>query len=64
VDVAAADERRRGAGPGAIEEDVDPGQVLGVVAQLDPRAREGGVDGVAVAFQGDGGGAARRPRTG
>jgi hypothetical protein len=51
VHVAADDEWDRGAGGLAVQEHVDPGQVFGVVAQLDPPADEGRVDGVGVAFQ-------------
>ena len=57
MDVAADDERAGRPGRLAVQVHVDAGQVLGVVAQLDPPADQGRVHGVGVAFQRDGGGA-------
>ena len=57
VHVAAGDERGRGPGGLAVQEHVDPGQVLGVVPQLDPPPGQRRVDGVGVALQRDGRGA-------
>jgi len=57
VNVPPGDERDRGPGGLAVQVDVDAGQVLGVVAQLDAAAGERRVDDVCVAFQRDGGGA-------
>src|ERR1700694_1087856 len=50
---------QRGAPPAgrAVEVHVDAGEVLGVIAQLDPPADEGGVDAVGVALERDSGGA-------
>lgn len=55
--VAAGDERGRGPGGLAIQEHLDDCQVLRVVPQLDPAARQRRVDGIGVALQRDGGGA-------
>src|SRR5260370_419833 len=57
VHVAAGDERGRGPGGPAVEEHLDRGQVLGVVAQLDAPPGQRRVDGVGVSFERDGGGA-------
>src|SRR3989454_6326728 len=50
VHVTADDERHRGPGRPAVQEHIDHGQILRVVPQLDPPPREGGIDGVGVAF--------------
>src|SRR6516225_10135606 len=54
VHVTADHERHRGPGRPAVREDLDAGQVLRVVPQLDTPAHQGGIDGVGVAFQRDG----------
>lgn len=55
--VAAGDEGGGHPGGPAVEVDVEAGEVLGVIAQLDPPADQGRVNAVGVAFQGHGGGA-------
>ena len=57
VHVPADDEWHRVPGGPAVQPDVDAGQVLGVVAQLDPPPRERGIHGIGVALEGNGRGA-------
>jgi len=53
VGVAARDERRRHAGLGAVQVDVDSREVLGVVSELDSPPDKGWVDAIGVALEGD-----------
>ena len=57
VGVAADDQRRRHPGGAALGEHVDGGQVLGVEAQLDAPADQGGVNRVVVTVEAHRGGA-------
>src|ERR1035438_4378774 len=50
---AGRDERRRHAGLGAVQVDVDSREILGVVSELDAPPDEGWVDAIGVALEGD-----------